>query len=52
MEYQQDMSSLGPNIFPRFVINCADNSGDKTLKIFAAKKNSSCLKQTSFSFSR
>ena len=23
---------------PRFVINCADNSGAKTLKIFASKK--------------
>ena len=28
---------------PRFVINCADNSGDKTLKIFAAKKIQAAL---------
>ena len=25
-------------------INCADNSGAKTLNIFAAKKNPSCFK--------
>ena len=28
---------------PRFVINCADNSGAKTLKIFAAKKIQAAL---------
>ena len=28
---------------PRFVINCADNSADKTLKIFAAKKIQAAL---------
>ena len=28
---------------PRFVINCADNSGAKTLKIFAAKNIQAAL---------
>ena len=28
---------------PRYVINCADNSGAKTLKIFAVKKIQAAL---------
>ena len=38
-----DLTLFSINILPRFVINCADKSGDKILKIFASKKIQSAL---------